>query len=150
MHGGECQGSVATDRMRLRCGIRPEVNLYMERATGYRERIHLRDMLAKEGEMHRDDCLITTVEEATEWLDRYRHTVGTFDPQVLKVIEVLEQALHDEDCSRQIEINQINDQLKDAEDRLSIMDDRIEKLLQQIDDLQEEVDRLTKMVDEAA
>src|SRR3972149_2633239 len=44
--GGERQGSVATDRMHMRCGIWPEVNLPVERATGYRECIYLRDMLA--------------------------------------------------------------------------------------------------------
>jgi len=100
--------------------------------------------------MHRDDCLITTVEEATEWLDRYRHTVGTFDPQVLKVIEVLEQRQSDALHDAERDAESAREELKDAESNLTDAEDRIEKLLQQIDDLQEDVDRLTSMVDEAA
>ena len=68
---------------------------------------------------HRDDCLITTVEDVTDWLAQYRHTIGTFDPQVLRVIEVLEQVAFDNDCDRQTELdrvtedrNQINDSLE--------------------------------------
>jgi len=67
--------------------------------------------------MHRDDCLITTVEEATEWLDRYRHTVGMFDPQVLRVIECLE-------AGQSEALQEAESNLTDAESKV----DRLEAL----------------------
>jgi len=77
---------------------------------------------------HRDECLITTVEEATDWLDRYHHTVGTFDPQVLRVIEVLERRQSEALLDAEREWVHINDQLTNANSNLTEAEEKIEKL----------------------
>lgn len=97
----------------------------------------------------RDDCLITTVEEATNWLAQYRHTIGTFDPQVLKVIECLESGVAEVADETQCQIDSNAAELKDAEEKITGLEERVEKLLQEKDEQQEEVDRLTRMVDES-
>jgi chromosome segregation ATPase len=98
---------------------------------------------------HREDCLINTVEEAKNWLDRYRHTLGFFDPKVVEVIEALESGQSEAVQEAERDAESARDELKDAEDNLTEAEERIEKLLQQVDELTEEVERLTSMVDEA-
>jgi len=94
----------------------------------------------------RDECLITTVGEATDWLDHYRHTIT--DPQVLLVIGLLESGASERVAEAEQEAENARSEAKDADDNLTEARERIESLLQQVDSLQEEVDDLVSRIDE--
>lgn len=82
---------------------------------------------------HRDDCLISTVEEAKDWLDQYRHTVA--DQQVLRVIEILESGQSEALQDAERDADSARDELKDAEATLKEFSEKIEKL----EELQESI-----------
>lgn len=75
---------------------------------------------------HRDDCLISTVEEAKDWLDQYRHTVA--DQQVLRVIEILESGQSEALREAESELARVTDQLNAAESDMTEYEEKIGKL----------------------
>lgn len=87
--------------------------------------------------MHRDECLISTVEEATEWLARYRHTVGTFDPQVLKVIELLEAGVRQANDDVQGQLDEQKEELDLVSEEHAKMKEALEKVIELAEQFQD-------------
>jgi peptidoglycan hydrolase CwlO-like protein len=80
---------------------------------------------------HRDDCLVSTIEEAKRWLEMYRHTL-TFDPQALRVIEMLEAEIDN------------TSELDAANDRIDQLDIEIEELEDLVKYLKEDIAKLSQ------
>jgi len=76
---------------------------------------------------HRDVCLVTTVEEATQWLEMYRHTLG-FDAQALRVIEILESALDNDVPKLEGQVEELNDQITELNEQITELNERIETI----------------------
>lgn len=73
---------------------------------------------------HREDCLVSTVEEAREWLSRYRHTLG-FDPKAAHVIEILESGQSEALQEAESELARVQDDLEHNE---KVVEERRESL----------------------